>query len=98
MRIQKSLDKRSRPLHLKARETESIPLAKLTPMVLGIDHRDLPNRVKTFFTSVGNSADWPEPLLRPSPATGHAAEILDVYNPDLGYDAEKFPALPEFPW
>jgi hypothetical protein len=33
---------------------------------------------KASFTPVGNSADSPEPLLRPSPATGHAAEILDV--------------------
>jgi hypothetical protein len=45
----------------------------------------------TSLASVGNSADLPEPLLRPSPATGHDAEILDVYNPYLGYDAEKFP-------
>jgi hypothetical protein len=40
-----SLDKRSCLLHLKARETEYIPLVKLTPMVLEIDHRDLTNRV-----------------------------------------------------
>jgi len=32
-------------------------------------------------TPVGNSADSPEPLLRPSPAIGHDAEILDVYDP-----------------
>jgi hypothetical protein len=32
----------------------------------------------TPLTLVGNSADSPEPLLRPSPATGHEAEILDV--------------------
>jgi hypothetical protein len=31
----------------------------------------------TSFTSVGSSADSPEPPLRPSPAMGHAAEILD---------------------
>jgi hypothetical protein len=36
------------------------------------------NMAKTSFTSVGNSADSPEPLLRPSPTKGHAAEILDV--------------------
>jgi hypothetical protein len=35
------------------------------------------NMANTSFTSVGNSADSPEPLLRPSPVTGHAAEILD---------------------
>jgi hypothetical protein len=51
--IQKSLDKRSCLLHLKARETEYIPLVKLTPLVLEIDHRDLPNRVTTSFTLVG---------------------------------------------
>jgi hypothetical protein len=32
----------------------------------------------TSFTSVGSLADSPEPPLRPSPATRHAAEILDV--------------------
>jgi hypothetical protein len=45
---------------------------------LEIDHRDLTNRVTTPFTLVGNSADSSKPLLRPSPATGHEAEILDV--------------------
>jgi hypothetical protein len=43
------------------------------------------------YTPVGNSADSPGPILRPSPATSHDAEIFDVYEPDLGYDAEKFP-------
>jgi hypothetical protein len=38
-----------------------------------------------------NATDAPEPLLRPSPATDHDAEILDVEDPDLGYDAENFP-------
>jgi hypothetical protein len=32
----------------------------------------------TLFTSVGNSADSPEPLLRPSPATGRDADMLEV--------------------
>jgi hypothetical protein len=32
----------------------------------------------TLFTLVGNSADSPALFLRLSPATGHAAEILDV--------------------
>jgi hypothetical protein len=40
---------------------------------------------------VRNSADSPAPLLRPSPANGHDAEILDVSDPDLGYDAETCP-------
>jgi hypothetical protein len=39
-------------------------------------------------TLVGSSADAPAPLLRPSPATGYEAEILDVYDPSLGYDTE----------
>jgi hypothetical protein len=47
--------------------------------------------INTSFTMVGNSADSPEPLLRPLPATGLDAEILDVSDPDLGYYAEKFP-------
>jgi hypothetical protein len=33
---------------------------------------------RTSFTSVGSSADSPEPPLRPLPVTGDAAEILDV--------------------
>jgi hypothetical protein len=52
---------------------------------------DLPNRVMTPLTLVGNSADSPALFLRLSPATGHAAAILDVSDPYLGYDAEKFP-------
>jgi hypothetical protein len=32
----------------------------------------------TSFTLVGNSADSPVPLLRPSPATDDHVEILDV--------------------
>jgi len=48
---------------LKARETEYIPLVKLTPMVLEIDHRDLTNRVKASFTPVGNEAGSPGPFL-----------------------------------
>jgi len=63
---------------LQARETQSIPLVRVAPMTVEIDRRDLPNRVKASFTPVGNSADSPEPPLRPLPATGHAAEILDV--------------------
>jgi hypothetical protein len=34
--------------------------------------------VTTSLTLVGNSADSPEPILRPSPTTGHDAEILDL--------------------
>jgi hypothetical protein len=45
----------------------------------------------TSLTLVGHSTDSPEPLLRLSPATGHDAEMLDVEDPDLGYDAETFP-------
>jgi hypothetical protein len=46
----------------------------------------------TSLTSVGNDTGSLEPIRRPSLATGHEAEILDVYDPHLGYDAEKFPA------
>jgi hypothetical protein len=38
----------------------------------------------TFSTS-------PEPIPRPSPTTGHKTEILDVYNPNVGYNADQFP-------
>jgi hypothetical protein len=48
-------------------------------------------RANTSLTLVGNSADSPAPPLRPSPATGHAAEILDVSDPSLGYYAETWP-------
>jgi hypothetical protein len=58
------------------------------------EHTDFANRVTTPFTLVGNSADSPALFLRLSPATGHAAEILDVSDPCLGYDAEKFPYKP----
>jgi hypothetical protein len=36
------------------------------------------NMATTALAPVGNSADSPEPLLRPSPAMGHDAEMLDV--------------------
>jgi hypothetical protein len=42
---------------LKARETEALPLVKLTPMVLEMGHYNLTNRVTTSLTSVGNEAD-----------------------------------------
>jgi hypothetical protein len=35
------------------------------------------NMATTSFTPVGNSADSPEPILSPSSATGHDAEILE---------------------
>jgi len=44
----------------------------------------------TSFMLVGKSADSPDPLLRPSPATGHDTDMLEVDDPDLGYDAGKF--------
>jgi hypothetical protein len=79
---------------LKARETEDIPLVTCPRIALEIEGRDLTNRVRTSFTSVGSSADSPEPLLKPSPATDHDAEKLEVEDPDLGYDAENFPYKP----
>jgi hypothetical protein len=45
---------------------------------------------KTSFTQVGNCADSPDLIHRPSPAAGYAAEILDGDDPDLGYDVELF--------
>jgi uncharacterized glyoxalase superfamily protein PhnB len=45
----------------------------------------------TCVTLVENAAGLPEPLRRPSPATGHQADIPDVYGPSLGYDAEHLP-------
>jgi hypothetical protein len=44
----------------------------------------------TPLTPVGNSADSPALILRPSPATSHDTEILDVYEPYVDYDAEQF--------
>ena len=49
-----------------------------TLLALEIAHGDLLNKVTTSFTLVGNSADSPEPLLRPLPATGLDVEMLDV--------------------
>jgi hypothetical protein len=46
---------------------------------------------RILFTSVGSAADSPEPLLRLLPATGHAADIRDGYDPYVGYDAATFP-------
>jgi hypothetical protein len=43
---------------------------------------------KTPCTPVGRAADAPAPFLRPSSTTGHDAEKLEVYDPDLGYDAK----------
>jgi hypothetical protein len=45
----------------------------------------------TSLTLVGNSADSPEAIRRPSPATGHEAEMLDAEHPYLSYDAETLP-------
>jgi hypothetical protein len=49
---------------LEVSKTSHIPPEKLILLALEIDRRDLTNRVKTSFTSVGNSADSREPLLR----------------------------------
>jgi hypothetical protein len=49
---------------------------------------------RTSSTSVGISADSPEPLFRLSPVAGHTAEILDVEDQHCGYDAEKIPYQP----
>jgi hypothetical protein len=44
-------------------------------------------------TPGGHGADAPEPILRPSPATGHEADILDAEDPCLGYDADTVPSV-----
>src|SRR5919106_2431568 len=49
------------------------------------------SRATTSLTSVGSHAGSPEPIRGPSPTMGHEAEILDVYDPFLGYDAETCP-------
>jgi hypothetical protein len=46
---------------------------------------------KTSLTSVGNSADLPARLLKPSPATGHDADTRDVEDPNSGYDVARCP-------
>jgi quercetin dioxygenase-like cupin family protein len=54
-------------------------------------HGPSAHMAKTSFTSVGSSADSPARSLGLSPVIGHAAEILDGYDPYLGDDAEQFP-------
>ena len=73
---------------LEARGFQDISLVKFTPMVLEMGHDYLTNRVTTSLTPVGKCADAPEPLLRPSPAAGHAANILNAEDPSMGYDTE----------
>jgi hypothetical protein len=45
----------------------------------------------TSLALVGNSAGSSHPILRPLPAMSHEAEILEVYDLCLGYDAGNFP-------
>jgi hypothetical protein len=61
-------------------------------MKISFPLRDEPifRRVSTSFTSVGSDTGSPEPVRRPSPATDHAAEILDVDDPYVDYNAEQF--------
>ena len=59
--------------------------------VLALHRLSWTNRAKTSLTSVGKSAGSLEPILRPSPAAGHAAEILSAEDAYLGYDAETCP-------
>jgi predicted dehydrogenase len=56
-----------------------------------LKHPPWANMATASFTSVGNCPDSPQPILRPSPATGHDADMLDVEDPYLGYDAETWP-------
>jgi hypothetical protein len=49
---------------------------------------------RDYLNTRDNATDTPAPLLRPSPATDHDAEKLDVEDPDVGYDADNFPYKP----
>src|SRR5262245_1058834 len=48
------------------------------PFSVAMERGDVPNTAKTPFTSVGNSAGSPAPIHRPSPATDHDPEMLEV--------------------
>ena len=71
----KSLEKRPCTRCLKA-ETGYIPLVKLTPMALEIDHRDLPNRVGRGHVCTTH-AQTPPGLQRGVKPTHGAVERLD---------------------
>ena len=55
----KSITRGKAALHkvFEGQETEAVPLMTHTAIALKIDCRHLPNRVRTSFTLVGNSAD-----------------------------------------
>jgi hypothetical protein len=53
--------------------------------------RAVPNMAAASLTLGGHAAGSPAALLRPSPAMSHAPDILDVDDPDLGYDADPCP-------
>jgi hypothetical protein len=48
------------------------------PTLLGKYSREFATSIMTSFTLVGNCAGSPERIIRPSPAIGHDAEILEV--------------------
>jgi hypothetical protein len=48
------------------------------------------NMVTTLYALVGNSADSPDPILRPSAIIGHDAKIRSLSPTYLGYDTQKF--------
>jgi hypothetical protein len=56
-------------------QTASDPICEIEDSLLALTKTD---EEPTPFTLVGHAADSPEPPLRPSPVTGHAAEIPDV--------------------
>jgi hypothetical protein len=76
------------------REIAYVLLVTRTFLALEMVLHDFTSRVTTSLTSVGNSAGSPEPIVRPSLATGHDAEILDLYDPHVGYDADTCPYQP----
>ena len=72
----------------------TMPPNRVIISVTLVDHeldRGCPTMAKTSFMLVGNEAGSPEPFLRPLPATGDDANILGVYDPSLGYNAEDCP-------
>jgi hypothetical protein len=68
----------------------SLEAGKHTKVSFPIPDEPIFRRASTSLTSVGNDTGSPEPVQRPSPATDHAAEILDVDAPYVDYNAEQF--------
>jgi hypothetical protein len=76
------------------REIAYILLVTRTSLALEMVLHHFTSSVTTSLTSVRNSAGSPEPIVRPSLASGHDADILSLYDPHLGYDADISPYQP----